>query len=231
MSHQPGERLPAGFLLRSVPRAGRGRLPEGPVLVAASDRVDAVAAGTSRRLAMSLRAQHEQVAEAETWDGWIDSVASGRALAILLAHTVYSDTLDTYGLEIGASDQRWAADIDARFVPPENRPVIVALLGCDTAAAGEVSYERFPGLFRRAGAEVVLGTLTEMLGRHAAPIAEVFGELIARGWRHGPLRMGDVMVEFRRRLVADGVVAALAVTAFGDADWELGPANPDRGAE
>jgi len=145
---------------------------------------------------------------------------------MLLAHTVYSDTLETYGLEIGHADRCWAGDIDGRFVPPERRPVVTALLGCETAAAGRVSYERFPGLFRRAGAEVVFATLTEVLGRHAAPLAAALAEEIADAWRRGPVPAGEVLVRMRRRVLAAGMPAVLAIVAYGDADWLLGGTGP-----
>jgi hypothetical protein len=230
---QSGEELPAGFLVRSVPRQTRHRLPAGSVLLAASERVDAVNPGTIRRLLDSLtQTTGGHTNEVGGWEQWITSVASGPALTVLLPHTVYSETLDTYGLEIGASDRRWAGDIDARFVPPQERPVITVLLGCETAAAGRVSYERFPGLFRRAGAEVVFATLTEILGRHGAPIADALGAQIVAGWHSPAIRFGEVMLGLRRRLLAQGLPAVLAVVAYGDADWELGgdwPRDPVSG--
>lgn len=229
-AYQAGEELPAGFLVRSVPRRPRHRLLSGSVLFAASERVDAVNPGTIRRLLDSLiEATGGHTSAAGGWQQWITSVASGPAVTILLPHTVYSDTLDTYGLEIGSSDRRWAGDIDERFVPPQERPVITVLLGCETAAAGRVSYERFPGLFRRAGAEVVFASLTEILGRHGAPIADALAAQIVAGWQSPAFRFGEMMIVLRRRLLAQGLPAVLAVVAYGDADWELGGNSPPSG--
>jgi hypothetical protein len=220
-AHQPGDSLPGGFLLRSAPIADRRRLAPGSILLAASERVDAVDPGTTEHLSGRLRSAGD-ADRVDGWQAWKDKVAAGPALTMLLAHTVYSDTLETYGLEIGHADRCWAGDIDDRFVPPEERPVITALLGCETAAAGRVSYERFPGLFRRAGAEVVFATLTEVLGRHAAPLAGALAEEIADAWRRGPVAAGEVLLRLRRRSLAEGTPAVLAIVAYGDADWLLG---------
>jgi hypothetical protein len=150
---------------------------------------------------------------------------------ILLPHTVYSDRLDVAGLEIGTSDRKWASQIDATLVPPEDRPVVAMLLGCATVGTEGVTYESFPGAFRRAGVEVVIATLTKMLGRHAAPIAESLTEEIFEAWRADPTPFGEAMVGLRRRALARGILAALSVVAFGDADWQLGRAGADSGRQ
>ena len=156
-----------------------------------------------------------------TWEEWQAGVAGGTSsLLMLLPHTVHSETLDTFGLEIGTRERAWAGDIDERFIPPEN-PVIVVLLGCETAAVGDVGYERFPGIFRRAGAEVVIGTLTEVLGRHAAPVGARLAQSLYECCEDGPRSIGEVMVRLRRRLLVEGVTMVLALTVFGDADWVL----------
>jgi hypothetical protein len=88
-----------------------------------------------------------------------------------------------------------------------------------------VAYERFPGLFRRAGAEIVFATLTEVLGRHAAPMAAALAEEIAGAWRRGPVPAGEVLLRVRRQGLAGGMPAVLAIVAYGDADWLLGEAQ------
>jgi hypothetical protein len=138
----------------------------------------------------------------------------------MLPHTVHSDDFDTYGLEIGVADRRWAAQIDDRMIP--DRPVIVALLGGETAVAGALSYERFPGLLRRAGAEIVIATLTEVLGRQAAPLAERLVTLLYERCANQPGRFGEVMLQLRRQLLAEGLPMVLALAVFGDADWVVG---------
>jgi hypothetical protein len=208
--------------VRSRPAEGRDRITLGAgSMFAASNRVDAFAPGSIGRVAAALAttsAGHSL--RADTWDEWVVDVLARRpALLILLPHTVYDDTSGFFGLEIGEHDRRLADQIDEEFVPPEDRPVIVSLLGCETAVAGQISFEKLPARFRRAGAEIVLGTITEVLGRHAAPIAERLVNLLYAEVATGPSTIGDVMVVLRRRLLAEGIGAVLAVTAFGDAEW------------
>lgn len=227
-AHQKGEEVTGRFVLQSSPMIGRDVLTPGDVLFAASDRVDGFAPGTIAEVADTLsRLSYGHATQAKKWDEWISDVALRPALMVLLPHTVYSDTLRLPGLEIGTADRRWSSHIDQRFVPPEDRPVIAMLLGCETAVAGDVGYEAFPGAFRRAGVEVVIGTLTEILGRHAAPLATSLAEQIFDAWRTEPTPFGESMVGVRRKALSDGLIAALAVVAFGDADWLLGraPAN------
>jgi hypothetical protein len=220
---QPGDDVPRSFLVRSQPTRDRETISlGGESLVAVSDRVDNFTAGSVEQLADAIAAVAGSVARPVTWKDWRDEVAAASpALLVLLPHTVHSDALDTFGLEIGSGDRAWAGDIDDRFLPPEGHPVIVALLGCDTAGAGQIGYERFPGILRRAGAEVVVATLTEVLGRHAAPVGARLAEALYACCDDRPRSVGEVMVGLRRRLLHDGVIMVLALAVFGDADWLL----------
>lgn len=222
-SYQPGERLPTGFVLRTSPTASRRSLSlSSDIVFAASDRVDAHDAGTLAALSEAIdRSTGSGSQRAETWEDWEETMTEAApSIALLLPHTVHSDLLDVYGLEIGSGDRRWAGDIDRRLLPADDRPIIVALFGCETATAG-VDYERFPALFRRAGAEVVLATLSEVLGRHAAPAAEELVRQLETVGGETPVPFGEVMVRLRRRLLLEGFPMILAVTAYGDADWVL----------
>jgi hypothetical protein len=145
---------------------------------------------------------------------------------MLLPHTVFSDRLDTFGLEIGVNARRWSAQIDESFIPPDDRPVIVALLGCETARAGAVSYEAFPSLLRRAGAEIVIATLTEVLGRHAAPLAGRLAQELYTYCATEPHGVGEVMLRLRRKLLAEGLLMVLTLAVFGDADWLVTGGDP-----
>ena len=152
---QPAEDLPAGFLVRAQPVGQRNRIPlASGVLVGASDRVDAHHPGTLDHVIQRAAATAGKAWKAQSWVIWDGDAATRRpSVLALLPHTIHSDQLGSFGLEIGATDKRWAAQIDSRMVP--DSPVVAVLLGCETAVAGAVSYERFPGLLRRAGAEIV----------------------------------------------------------------------------
>ncbi|MGR6320704.1 hypothetical protein Q2K19_22280 [Micromonospora soli] len=216
---RPGARTADGFQLRGCPSRDRNRITLGPIVFATSDRVDGFAAGSVKMLATAL-GRFSATRRVEIWDDWAKAVKESRpAVLMVLPHTVHSAVYDGYGLEIGADARIWPPQIDRGFLPPDDRPVIVALLGCATACAGEISYEEFPGILRGAGAEVVIATLTEVLGRHAAPVAASLIEELYGACRREPHGLGEVMLQLRRRLLAEGNLTVLALAAFGDADW------------
>jgi hypothetical protein len=71
----------------------------------------------------------------------------------------------------------------------------------------------------------VLATLTKVLGRHAGPVAARIVAALAESSRGREVTFGEVLRDVRRSLLAEGVLTVLAVTAYGDADWVLGPTN------
>jgi hypothetical protein len=82
-------------------------------------------------------------------------------------------------------------------------------------------------LIQEQHASIVLGTLAEILGRHAAPVArELIAELV--GIKDTQTDFGTVMRRVRRRMLARGFLMALCLVALGDAEWRLTP-RPDSG--
>jgi hypothetical protein len=219
-AYQPADQIPASFGVRSAPTRKRGLIKLGPALFAASHRVDAVVPGGTNAVANALAAVG-RMTPVSLWDEWrvAAAAADAPALMMLLPHTTYIDSLRTFGLEIGTSS------VESYFkgcLPSDEHPAIVVLLGCETARAGELSYENFPGRFRIAGAEVVIATLTEVLGRHASPIASRLVGEIYQQCTTDACGMGEVMLRLRRNLLADGLLPVLALASFGDADWLVG---------
>ena len=175
-------------------------------------------------LASGLQAASEDFSVAvQDWQTWEDQVeALSPTLLVLLPHT---DLTPAEGevLEIGQADRIANADIDEHIVGKHNQPVTALLLGCDTGDQ-QVRYASFVAQFRHAGCAIVIGTLTPILGRHAVPIAEAIVAECYRLWcrPEAEATLGDVMAAMRRRFMADGLPAGLALIAHGDADWRLG---------
>jgi hypothetical protein len=71
---------------------------------------------------------------------------------------------------------------------------------------------------------VVIGTLTPILGRHAAPVANALIEQLDQFWDGGrpAVTIGDALTNVRRKFMADGLPVGLTLVAFGDADWLVG---------
>ena len=67
----------------------------------------------------------------------------------------------------------------------------------------------------------MVGTIAKVLGREAGPLlAELVEEL---GAVSEPTPLGVVLRNLRRRMLLKGKPTVLALTAVGDADWEIGP--------
>lgn len=210
--------LPRDFRLGNAPVGDRNRLPVlKSTLFAASNRVDAHRVGTVAELRQGLKAATKRATQARSWKQWTKSVArSAPPLLIVLPHTLREES--EWALEIGKAQRLLAADLDEEYVG-ESGPIVI-LLGCETAP-GEVPFEEFPTQFRRAGASIVVATVTKVLGRHAAPVSAALAGALAQQAAAGPATFGDVFRSVRRDLLARGVPMVLAVIAYGDADWIL----------
>ncbi len=68
-------------------------------------------------------------------------------------------------------------------------------------------------------AAVVFTSLTMLLNSHAAAMAQRLGAML-RDANRDEQPVAELMTQFRRQLVHDGLLAGLAVTAYGDADWK-----------
>lgn len=143
-------------------------------------------------------------------------------LLVALPHNVDND-LGFQALQISGDQELALNEIGVDYRPPAQS--VILLLGCNTAAAA-VEYEDFIAGLRGAGAAVVVGTITYVLGMQAAPLAR---EFVRQFWSQPAdqaVSMGEVVRAVRTRMVRAGNPLALAITAFGCADWLLAPKGP-----
>jgi hypothetical protein len=168
----------------------------------------------------SLATTAGAVFSTELWEEWKQYVAQNApTLLVLLPHTDKTK----YGevLKIGQDACLTVAQIAPDVVGSADK-IIVILLGCDTADPS-IGYVSFPTRFRLAGAEIVVGTLTPVLGRHAAPVARTLIEDLHEIWamNHEGATLGEAIAHVRRRFMERGLPVGLALIAYGDADWVL----------
>jgi hypothetical protein len=207
------------FRVWNAPVGDRNKLPPlTSTLFAASSKVDAFRPGTLAELGTALKAATKRASQARSWTQWVKAIARAKppGLLIVLPHTLRDEA--EWALEIGKAQQLLAADVDEQYVGKAG-PIVI-LIGCETSP-GEVPFEEFPTQFRRAGASIVVATLTKVLGRHAAPVSAALTAALAEQAAAGPATFGEVFRSVRRNLLAQGVPMVLAVTAYGDADWIL----------
>lgn len=151
----------------------------------------------------------------------------GASLLVLIPHCEM-DPLHKYeSLEIGTGEKAWPLILsDLRrghlgLAADEKRPVVVLLMGCETGSP-DADYRGFAAKFREHGAAVVVTALSKVLGRQVVPVTRALllgiSEALAGG---DPVRLGELLTEQRRKLLADGYALAIGLTAYGDADWVL----------
>jgi hypothetical protein len=101
-------------------------------------------------------------------------------------------------------------------------PPIVLLLGCDVAnVAYSDAYARHIAVFRQARAALVLGTVATVLGADAAAVGGKLATMLASAAKKAPERFGEVLRRVKREAVAESLMVAMCLVAFGDADWYL----------
>jgi hypothetical protein len=175
-----------------------------------------------------LKQQFETALLAEDWHDWLEAIERRPTLLVIMAHHGIAAGLDY--LEIG--DPAWEAErgklnrgqINSVFVNADGREPgpVVLLLGCQTAIGDSTGYIQLSEVFRRERASIVLGTLAEILGPHAGPLArELVTELGTVS--DSEADFGTILVRVRRRLLARGYLLALCIYALGDAEWRLSP--------
>lgn len=224
---QNRDQIAGDWVIQAEPIASRNRLEvltEG--LLGISRNVDEETPAESERLHRCIQqALGKPVPFVKNWTDWVHTIKKETpSIIVALPHTEgkieYGKTL--YYLEIG-NDLLKTQAIDWTYVRAveEARSPVVLLLGCDTVVARS-SVDSIVGKFRRAGVPIVVGTIATVLGSHASQVTQnLVKQLSALGARE-PRSFGEVVLEVRRRCVADGLVMALCVVAFGDADWKLG---------
>jgi DNA-binding transcriptional ArsR family regulator len=211
------------FAVRSHPTAERGSLePPRAVLFAASSKVDDVRKGQIAGVRRALEKIADDAAYAETWDGWVEAVGTRNpSLLVLLSHT--AEEQFQAALEVGAGDLCLISQIDGPYLRTSaDRSPIVLLLGCETAVS-DFGLQTFVAKFQDLGAALVVGTVASVLGQRAAPVARIIAtDFAAAAKRQKPTSVGDLLLATRRKLLAKGELTALCLTAFGDANWQLG---------
>jgi hypothetical protein len=211
------------FAIRSHPSAERMSLrPPSVALFAASNHVDDVKKGQIGSVLKTLERIADTTTYAETWDGWVEDIGrNSPTLLVLLSHTTESQR--NAALEIGEEEHCLLAQLNADYVSGSSgdRPVVL-LLGCETAVT-DFGLQTFVAKFQDLGAALVVGTIASVLGQRAAPVARAIAtELASASRRRRPIATGELLLTIRRKLLAKGELTALCLTAFGDADWQVG---------
>lgn len=198
-----------GFTVKTVPVRDAERRRFDTALVAASKKVtDAAVKGVLATLG---------VERVKTWDEWVAAIdKSPRDLLLLMPHTDDADAT----MEISGTPMERVRIVESYVTGDDDQshPAVV-LFGCDTAGSEE-DPAGFANWFMDLGASFVFSTLTMLLARHAASMSESLVQQL-RDPARSEQSLGEFVAAYRREAVRAGQISALAVTAYGDADWSL----------
>jgi hypothetical protein len=203
----------------SEPIKGRDVLSiRGRTLLGLSNQV--TAPDDANLMAAVTKVRKSGVVTAKTWVDWTKAIAKSKpTLLVALPHA--EGTGANITLEIGG-DTIQSRRIDESYVRAESAPPpLTILFGCDTTNTADTeSYLHHVGVFRQADAALVLGTVATVFAPHASTVT---GELLKRLEKaaKAPRRFGEVLRDTKRAAVKDGMMMALCLVAFGDADWKI----------
>lgn len=223
-TREPGD-LSAGafrFLVRNAEQRDPLPVLEG-ALLGASDRAsskDPTAVSGLHDILAQLYPGQVLPPVIRDWNEWSAAVKSARrSLLVLLPHHYSREGFEI--LEIG-KDAGLKADIikTKHVVFDEESAPIVLLIGCVTAL-GRISFDSFIRRFHEAGASVVVGTVSTILGRHAGPATEILVREIIEAAKTPDGTIGVAMLKARRRLVGQGYPMSMGLSGYGGADWKL----------
>lgn len=202
------------FTVIANPTTKRSNLSIARALVAASSRVKK--ADVARTL--KVIGAKEPVT---TWSKWKEELATSPAdLLVLMPHTdPRLHTLEISGKTLGRGSFDPPYITGTLLVEEAQCAPVAVLFGCDTVGSEE-DPAGWVGTFMQGGAAVVFSTLTMLIGPHAAGMSERLVAMLRDEERDG-MPLGELVAGFRREALRSGLVAALSVTAYGDADWKV----------
>ena len=214
----------------SFPSTGQRILPAIDTLLFASS--NKVLDEDRMEIWKNLEQNFEHPIWANDWKEWKEALKDNQPpLLLILPHHGVEYGIDY--LEIGGNNTPkdlhylMLSELENPYTnPKESEPgPIVVLLGCKTASQTKFGYKSPARKFQKSNTSIVVGTLSNVLGRNAAPVArELVSQLAAVNDPEADF--SAIMRRVRRRMFAKGYLMALCLVALGDSGWQLKP-RPD----
>lgn len=192
--------------------------------------LDSVVVGISERVpkkdaTMLMKALNDvsgnNAHRATSWSDWEAKVTSAEpSLLVLLAHSGVFQLTGAPALEI-SGDVLPIAAIEEKHVRAsgsKDEPVVL-LLACD-AVRTPIQYQNAVERLKAKHAGVVLGTLSTVLGPHAATFASALVKALAQSTGKA-LKFGDVLLKVKRERIRAGDPFALTLVAYGDSEIRI----------
>lgn len=198
------------FLVTATPTREQRLLTVTHAVLGASEKVRAT------DVTRTAKALGEDATRVATWEEWVAALkAAPSDLLVLMPHTDPKvRTMEITGQSLRIERVKTGHVTGGHEV----RPVVV-LFGCDTDGSRD-DPAGFATWFMKKGAAVVFSTLTMLLARHAAAMSQQLASAL-RAPDRAEQPLGELVAAYRREAVRGGLISALAVTAYGDADWKV----------
>jgi hypothetical protein len=220
IERQPATGAPSqGFILRDatseIGKANKDVLNH--VVLAVSEKVTNYASEATNKLLDSLKGIAKEVSYAADWESLKKIVQNNSpTLLILLPHSGFDKRIPTIpALELGGT---WLAQdhFKEQYVRGSKsvNPVVL-LLGCDTSTT-EIPFLNFIKRFMDCGAAMVMGTVTQIEVTRTVNFVERF--ITAINTSNKTASFGELLLQARRSMLAEGDAYALSLLAYGDSD-------------
>lgn len=211
------------YQLTSEPVGQRKLLPVlRKTIFSSATRVERASAGLIDRVAAKIRSISATTVQVDNWEDWQSEVDTTRPdCLILLVHTEENKDFGIMQMEIGDGQFKLQPYINESVIYSKSgteKPLVI-LIGCNTTDVEEAGFD-FTSQFINKGAPVVLSNFTKIRGRQAGPIViqllDFIRQNVDRTWT-----LGEIMLRLRQHLLSQGIMVSLALTTYGDADWQL----------
>lgn len=160
---------------------------------------------------------------ASDWDDWLKKVNTyDPDSLVLIVHL--EDEQETAGgdaLEIGDGKTLLMTLFDKDYInaSKENNTPFVILIGCEISDPELQAFD--PGsLVAGSGAAIVLSNFTRIQGKHAGDIVIRLMKLLKANAKK-EIEFGQIILQLKQQLVAEGIMVALTLLSYGDADWKI----------
>lgn len=213
----------ADYSIRAEPSAGRDVLAIlDNTLFASSTRVGAATPQLLNDIEQSIRSHALHPQKVDKWEDWTTATQKDNPdTQIMLVHIEPHPVAGIDQIEIGDEDlllQNLLDDTKIKPIPFVRSPFVI-IIGCETMNLQSHGFDISSQLINY-GAAMVLSNFTKIRGRHAGRILIELMELLKKN-AGKEMILGEVMLQLKQQLLAQGMMAALALTAQGDADWKI----------
>jgi hypothetical protein len=193
-------------------------------LHASTLRVEAETQGLCNEVfdAIKKNSSYGNTSRATTWKEWKDLTQNiSPDCLILLIHIEKDYELDTDKMEIGEKDFLIKNYLNKTVITSSRDPKtpLAIVIGCKSADISNIGFD-VSSQFINNGAAIVLSSFTKIRGAQAGRIIIKLVEFLKQNANH-EIVFGEVMLKLRQHLLANGIMAGLALVSYGDADWKI----------